>query len=72
MMMIPRWFFALSGFILITVGIGLILVRPRSKYEQGMARIINLGHIWAGTCVLVGLLVVLLAFGVIPWPIHRG
>jgi cell division septal protein FtsQ len=70
-MLIPRWFFGLSGLILIIVGVSLILVRPRPKYERGMARIINLGHIWAGTCVLVGLAVILYALGVIAWPPRR-
>jgi hypothetical protein len=69
-MMIPRWFFGLSGFILIVVGVSLILVRPRPKYERGMARVVNLGHMWAATVILVGLLTVLYAVGVIP-PLRR-
>ena len=70
-MMIPRWFFGLSGLILMIVGIGLILVRPRPTHARGLARIINFGHIWAGTCVLVGLFVLLYALGVVPWPLRR-
>jgi len=71
MLVIPRWFFAVSGLILLVVGVSLILVRPRSKYERGMSRIINLGHIWAATVIVTGLLVVLYSLGVIPWPPRR-
>jgi hypothetical protein len=70
-MPVPKWFFALSGFILIVVGVGLMAVRERSKYERGLARVLNFGNIWATTVILTGVLSVLLGLGVIPWPRWR-
>jgi hypothetical protein len=71
MIAIPRWFFAVSGLTLVAVGVGLILTRPQPKHERGLNRIINFGHLWASSCVLAGLFVLLCALGVIPWPPRR-
>jgi hypothetical protein len=67
-MPIPKWFFALSGLVMIVVGVGLIAARPRPKHERGMSRLVNFGHMWAATCILFGVLVVLYALEAIPWP----
>jgi hypothetical protein len=70
-MAVPKWFFALSGLILVVVGLGLIAVRERPKYERGLARYLNLGSLWAATVILTGLAFVALGLGIVPWPRWR-
>ena len=70
-MAVPKWFFALSGFILVGVGFCLLLVRERPKFERGLARYLNFGNLWAATVMLTGLAFVALGLGIVPWPRWR-
>jgi len=70
-MAVPKWFFALSGFILVVVGLGLLAMRERPKYARGLARYLNLGSLWAATVIATGLAFMALGLGIIPWPRWR-
>jgi hypothetical protein len=70
-MPVPKWFFAMSGFILVVVGLGLLAVRQRPKYERGLARYLNFGTLWAATVIATGLAFMLLGLGIIPFPRWR-
>ena len=70
-MPVPTWFFAMSGFILIVVGVGLLAVRQRGKYDRGLARYLSWGTIWPVTVIATGLAFVLLGLGVLPFPRWR-
>lgn len=70
-MVVPKWFFAMSGFILVVVGLGLMVLRQRPKYERGLARYLNFGNLWAVTVIVTGLAFVALGLGIVPWPRWR-
>ena len=70
-MAVPKWFFALSGFILVAVGLGLLAMREKPKYERGLARYLNFGTLWAATVIATGLAFMVLGLGIIPFPRWR-
>jgi hypothetical protein len=70
-MAVPKWFFALSGFILVVVGLGLIAMREKPKYARGIARYLNVGTLWPVTVIAAGLALMALGLGIVPFPRWR-
>jgi hypothetical protein len=68
---VPKWFFAMSGFILVVVGVGLLALRTKPKYERGLARYLNVGTLWPATVIAAGLAFVALGLGIVPFPRWR-
>lgn len=60
----PRWFLLLNGAALIIMGISLTVLRLR---EKPLYRHVA-GFIWAGLCMVVGVLLLMMAQGVLRQP----
>lgn len=56
-------FFVVGGVILILTGVMQLFVRPRKAGEHPY---LNRGTIWAGFCLLVGVVAILIGAGVVP------
>lgn len=67
----PRWFLYLQGFAMLIMGTALLWLRPRRRGDSFTARYLNLGTLWAITCLAVGVALLGMALGYWSWPSGR-
>lgn len=66
--MAPRWFVYLNGFAMLTLGVALLLTRPRRRGDSLAKRYANFGTLWALLCCAVGAVLLGFALGYLSFP----